>query len=150
MGKVRVRHGDNEIEVDGSDQFVQKQLERFYERIAGAIGGTATLHQRLLEKSPPSKPGKELTPAEFYRSKGKTDGVSQLLIFAKYLEQYENLSDFTRKDINRIAKDVKLSKDVHPQYFTNAVKQGLLRKQGQKYSLTLSAEETLASMKPSK
>jgi hypothetical protein len=76
--------------------------------------------------------------------------VSQLLIFAKYLEQYENLSDFTGKDINRVAKEAKLAKDIHPQYFTNAVKQGLLRKQGQRYSLTLSAEETLASMQPSK
>ena len=150
MGKVHVRHGDHEIEVDGSDQFIQKQLERFYERIAGAIGGRETLHQRLLEKGPPAKSGKALTPAEFYKSKGKTDRVSQLLIFAKYLEQNENLSDFTRKDINRIAKEAKLSKEVHPQYFANAVKQGLLRKQGQKYSLTLSAEETLASMQPSK
>jgi len=148
VGKVRLRHGEHEIEVEGSDEFVRKQLEQFYQRLGAAASGAqpAGIKQKLLEKVPSAKPGKSPTAAEFYKAKGKTDGVSQVLIFGKYLEEFENLPEFTRKDINRTAKDAKLSKDIHAQYFTNGVKQGLLRKQGQKYSLTLSAEEVLASM----
>ena len=88
-----------------------------------------------------------MTPAEYYKAKGKTDGVSQILIFAKYLEEFEGVSEFKRKDINDLTKKAKLSKDVHTQYFTNAVKQGLLRSHGgSQYSLTLSAESLLAAM----
>jgi len=148
MSKIRIRHGEHEIELDGSDQFVSKHLDQFYEKIGAASGKAprATLKQQLLDEPAASKPGKTPTPAEFYRSKAKRDGLSQLLIFARYLEEFEGKTEFSAGDVNQVAKDAKLSKDIHPQYFTNAVKQGLLRKHGRKYSLTLSAEEVLASM----
>lgn len=146
MSKIRIRHGDDEIELEGSDQFISRQLANFYERVGQVGRATANLKRQLLEEPPPSKPGKPPTPAEFYRSKGKTDGLSRLLIFARYLEEYEGSAEFTAADVNRVAKEARLAKDIHPQYFTNAVKQGLLRKSGGKYSLTLSAEEVLASM----
>jgi hypothetical protein len=149
MSKIRIRHGDNEIELDGSDQFITKQLEQFYDRI-GAVAASqrVSIKQRLLDEpaTPSEKRGKTPTPAEFYKSKGKQDGLSQLLIFARYLEEFEEMSEFTPTDVNKVAKQAKLSKDIHPQYFSNAVKQGLLRKHGRKYSLTLTAEEALASM----
>ena len=124
----------------------QRQLEQFYARV-GAPAGKPPLREQLL--SPSAKESgtiKRLTPAEFYKQKGKTDGVSQILVFGKYLEQFRDKAEFTRNDINAVAKEAKLSKDVHAQYFTNAVKQGLLRKQGKNYSLTLSAEELLATI----
>ena len=40
MGKIRVRHLDHEIELEGSDEFINKHLEAFYERI-GAIPSSA-------------------------------------------------------------------------------------------------------------
>lgn len=150
MSKIRVRHGDNEIELDGTDQFIAKQLEKFYERLGTvSTGSRATIKQQLLDEPSATKPrGKAPTPAEFYKTKGKgtAKGIKQLLIFARYLEEYEGKSTFTRSDVNRVAKQAKLSKDIHAQYFTNGVKQGLLRKSGSGYSLTLTAEEVLASM----
>ncbi|MEX2558028.1 MAG: hypothetical protein WEB06_20645 [Actinomycetota bacterium] len=148
MSRVRIRHGDNELEAEGSDQFIGKQIKEFYQRIGSVYTPTSTsLKQRLLEE-PKSEPtsGKAPAPAEFYRSKGKTDGLSQLLIFARYLEEFEGKSEFSPTEVNAIAKQARLSKDIHAQYFSNAVKQGLLRKHGKKYSLTLTAEEVLASM----
>jgi hypothetical protein len=148
VGRIRLRHGDNEIEVEGSDTFIKKQLEQFYARLGGspAAGGKVPIREQLLSPgTPPRTGGKTPTPAEFYKEKGKTDGVSQILIFGKYLEEYRKKPEFTPKDVNAVAKEAKLSKDIHAQFFTNAVKQGLLRKQGQNYSLTLSAEELLAA-----
>jgi hypothetical protein len=147
VGRVKLRHGDNEIEVEGTDAFIQKQIDQFYGRMGGtAAGHKVPIREQLLSGATPHKAGgKSPTPAEFYRGKGKTDGVSQVLVFGKYLEEFRQKPDFTRGELNAVAKEAKLSKDIHAQFFTRAVKQGLLRKQGQKYSLTLSAEEFLAA-----
>ena len=148
MSKIKIRHGENEIEIEGPDQFIASQLTDFYMRlgsVATAIG-RPTIKQQLLEESSPVKKGKSPTPAEYFKSKGKSEGVSQIFIFGKYLEEYGGQADFTPGDINKLVNDAKLSKDIHPQYFSNAVKSGLLRRQGKKYSITLSGEEVLASM----
>lgn len=148
MPRIRIRHGENEIELDGELDFIAAQLKSFYERM-GLVGGKtspATLKQDLLAVRTKDKSAAP-APAEFYKAKGKTDGISQVLIFGKYLEQYRDTPEFTHSQVNAIAKEAKLSKDIHGQYFTNAVKQGLLRSHpGRKYSLTLSAEEVLSSM----
>jgi hypothetical protein len=149
MSKIRIRHGEHEVELDGSDDFIKAQLTDFYWRINESKNRppNSKIKQEILE--PPAKRtgDKEPTPAEFYRMKGKEDGISQILIFGKYLEEYRGLSEFSREDVNKLGKEVKISKDIHGQYFTNAVKQGLLRVHGHgKYSLTLSAESTLSSM----
>lgn len=147
MGRIRLRYGDNEIELEGSDVFIKRYLNDFYTRLGSpTIGGKAPIREQLLSGTAPPKTSSRVpTPAEFYKAKGKTDGVSQILVFGKYLEQFRNKPEFTRKDVNAVAKEAKLSKDIHTQYFTVAVRQGLLRKQGQNYSLTLSAEELLAA-----
>lgn len=149
MGKIRVRHRDHEIELEGTDEFIEQHLEAFYDRIGSIPPSTPSseLKKEIL-KPPMKKPaGKAPTPAEYYTSKGKTDGISQILIFGKYLEEYKNASKFSRSDINKLAKEAKLPKDIHSQFFTNAVKQGLLRSHGAgKYSLTLSAESVLSAM----
>lgn len=146
VSRIRLRVGDNEIEVEGSDDFIKKQLEQFYARLGVPAPPARGLKEQLLRPTPPPKAGKAPTPAEFYKDKGKADGVSQILIFGKYLEEFRNQPEFTPREVNAVAKEAKLAKDIHAQYFTNAVKQGLLRKQGQKYSLTLSAEEFLAGL----
>ena len=146
MGRIRIRHGDHEIELEGTDTFIRKQLVEFYSRVGmGPSQGKTPIREQLLAPHAVAKGGgKTPTPAEFFKAKGKNDGVSQILVFGKYLEQFRNRSEFTRKELNVVAREAKLPKDVHSQYFTTAVKQGLLRKQGQHYSLTLSAEELLA------
>ena len=148
MARVRVRFGENEVEVEGPEELIKKHVDQFLTQLSLGYSHAARrgLKDQLLSQPAESAAGKKPpTPAEFYREKGKTDGVSQILVFGKYLEQFRNMSEFTRKDVNAVAKEAKLSKDIHAQFFTNAVKQGLLRKQGQKYSLTLSAEEFLAA-----
>jgi len=150
MSKIRVRHQDHEIEVEGSDGFIEKHLELFYERIGKITVSIqpSQFKKEILESPQKKTSGKAPTPAEFYTSKGKTDGVSQILIFGKYLEEYRNVSEFQREDINKLTKEAKLPKNIHSQYFTNAVKQGLLRSHGhRKYSLTLSAESVLSALK---
>lgn len=149
MPKIHIRHGENEIELDGEVDFIEQHLKSFYERL-GLVGGKtspATLKQELLSNEKPKQSETIPSPAEFYKSKGRTDGISQILIFGKYLEQFMDKPEFSRGDINSLTSQAKLPKDIHSQFFTNAVKQGLLRTHtGGKYSLTLSAEEVISSM----
>lgn len=151
MGKIKLKHGTHEIELEGDDAFIESQLKAFYDRIgAGSLAAPApqiTPTQILTPAPATVSAGPPPAPAEFYRlkNKGKSDGITQLLIFAKYLDAYRSKSEFSQKDINAVVKEARLSKDIHGQYFSNAVKQGLLRSLGSgRYSLTLSAEEILS------
>jgi hypothetical protein len=150
MGKIRIRHGENEIELEGTDKFIKKQIDAFYEKIQRTpfVSAPATLKQDIQASAERKPIGKVPTPAEFYKSKKRTDGIAQILIFGKYLEEFRGQAEFSRQDINKMATDARIGKNIHGQFFTNAVKQGLLRNLGRgNYSLTLSAEEALASMK---
>ncbi len=151
MNKLRIRYGDHEIDVEGTDEFIKKQLANFYEKVASLPSrpGVLSVKQDILQSVSKTRTAGHMTPAEFYqqKAKGKTDGISQILIFGKYLEEFKGISEFSRQDINNLAKATKLSKDIHTQYFTNAVKQGLLRSHGRsRYSLTLSAESAISAM----
>ena len=149
MAKIRLRHGENEIELEGDADFIKNQLEAFYEKVKPVAQKEPPrfLKEKLLTHVEEENPISEMTPAEYYKSKGKTDGISTILIFGKFLEVARGITEFKRSDINGLAKEAKIAKDVHSQYLTNAVKQGLLRVgTGGRYSLTLSAEEVLSSM----
>jgi len=121
----------------------------FYQRTQYAVpvSAPATLKQDIQASASKKAGAKMPTPAEYFRSKNRSDGIAQVLIFGKFLEEFRGQGDFSRQDINKIAAEAK-TKDIHGQYFSNAVKQGLLRSVGRaRYSLTLSAEAALAGMK---
>ena len=147
MSKIRVRHGEDEIELEGSDDFISARLTAFYEQLPKLTAAPPEQDgTRSAILRPAASKHKAVTPAEFYRSYGApTDGVSQILVFAKYLEDIEGRSEFAIADVNLAAKNARLAKNIHSQYFSNAVRDGLLRRdQKGLYSLTVSAEERLS------
>jgi hypothetical protein len=73
--------------------------------------------------------------------------LKQLIALGRFLEEYREKRDFKPKDLNAVAKEAKLPKDFHPQYFSDAVARGLLRLDGGNYSLTATAENFLVSSK---
>jgi hypothetical protein len=152
MSKIRIKHLEHEIELEGDDGFIDKHLDGFYKKIniSNRKPRESSLNEKPEEVFKPVSPTKDITPAEFFKKftqKNKTEGVNQILIFGKYMEEIRAKTEFTVKEINQIVREAKLSKDIHRQFFTNAVKQGLLRSSGKgSYSLTLSAETAYASM----
>jgi hypothetical protein len=154
MNKIRIKHFDHEIELEGEDTFIKNQLIEFYKSISHFIQqhpnstredvGVKQTEEHM------SISGKNLTPAEYFKKftqKNKTEGINQILIFGKYLDEAKGKAEFTQKDINNVVKEARLSKDIHPQYFTNAIKQGLLRSVGKgTYCLTLSAESVFSNI----
>jgi hypothetical protein len=145
--RVYWKVGDSEIEVEGDDAFIQKQLKVFFERLGyQAQPASKDLPSKIVAGA---KAGKVLSPAEYYRQKNPNGGTETLIVLAKYLDEFRNKSDFTKKDIRAIAQEARLS-TIHGQYYANAVKQGLLRGLGRgTYGLSISGEDAVAAM-PSK
>ncbi|HTX13706.1 MAG TPA: hypothetical protein VMD77_00315 [Candidatus Baltobacteraceae bacterium] len=146
--RVYWRIGDREIEVEGDNAFIDKHLKTYFERLGQ--------EPPRLPKDLPSKivavakSGKVLSPAEYYRQKNPKGGTETLIVLGKYLDEFRNKSDFTRKDINALAHEAKIQ-EIHAQYYANAVKQGLLRSLGAgKYGLSISGEDAVAAMPSAK
>lgn len=148
MGWLRIRLGPHEIELEGDDAFVHQHLEQFYQHVTG--GSLAQVlpapnGQPVAPASPENQPGTEPTPEAFYQHLGhRPDGLTTVLIFGKYLEQHRGKPEFTQAEVREAAREVRHAKPIHGQYFTLAVRQGLLRKQGQHYSLTFSGAQMIA------
>ncbi|SRR5229473_690495 len=146
--RVYWKVGDHEIEVEGDNAFIQKQLKLFFERLGH--------RPQSVSKDLPSKivavakSSKILGPAEYFRQKSPNGGTETLIVLGKYLDEFRNKSEFTRKDINAVAREAKLS-PIHAQYYANAVKQGLLRAIGRgTYGLSITGEDAVGAMPSSK
>lgn len=146
--RIRLKIGENEIEVEGEESAVEKHLKNFVEKYSKELievkGGSANLPARVVVQKETS--GKSLSPAEYVRQKNPKGGTEQLIVLAKYLEDYKSLSEFSIKDINKVAKDAKLGK-IDNSYYPQAVKQGLLNKiKYGRYQLTLTGEDAVVNM----
>jgi hypothetical protein len=143
MGKIRLRHGDSEIELEGDEGFIERQLADFYARFKIDAGSSTAERKLLLTHRKGEMGDKGVTPAEYLKAHAalNTNGAMQLVLLGRYLEQVRGQSDFAPSEINQIAKEAKLAKDVHPQRFADAVAAGLLRSEDGRYSITSTAEE---------
>lgn len=145
--RVYWKVGDQEIEVEGNNAFIQKHLKVFFDRLGGQVHAPSKdLPSKIVAGA---KSQKVVGPAEYYRQKSPNGGTETLIVLAKYLDEFRNKAEFTKKDLKAIAQEAKL-RSIHGQYYVNAVKQGLLRSLGRgTYGLSISGEDVVAAM-PSK
>lgn len=150
--KIRIRVGENEIELSGSEKFIEKHLEAFSARIGNGNISPQKISQVEISNSPSAqrKSGKQPSPTEYFREKSPKGGTEQLIVLGKYLEDFKGAEEFTQKDIKALVKSAKI-KSIHSNYFNYAVQQGLMRTLGHgKYSLTLSGEDAVLAMPKNK
>ena len=104
--RVYWKIGDSEIAVEGDNTFIQKQLKVFFERLGSQSHPTSKdLPSKIVAVA---KSGKAPSPAEYYRQKNPNGGTETLIVLAKYLDEFRNKSDFTKKDLKLIAQEAKL------------------------------------------
>jgi hypothetical protein len=148
--RIKVRVGDSEIELEGDAKFIENQLTKFYDKVgahpmaraASAVGAAESVQSRVNAATPT----KELAPAEFIRRAAPKGGTEQLLALAHYLERNRGSKDFSQQEIKDLCSEAKI-KDLHAQYFTLAVQQGLLRATAKRrYALTLTGEDAVSRM----
>lgn len=152
--KIRLKIGENEIELEGGEKFVNKHLKLFidkYSEIEAVAAKKEATAAQSRAQLPAEKSRKPLSPAEFVRQKNPSSGTEKIIVLAKYLEDYRSLSEFSNKDINKVAKEAKLG-HIDNSYYAMGLKQGYLNKiQYGKYQLTLTGEDAvLALSQPSK
>jgi len=153
--RIRLKIGENEIELEGEDKFIEGHLKIFIEKYTHitakpleAKAGTVVSSEKPSVSHDKAK--KSLSPAEYVRQKGPKGGTEEVIVLAKYLEDFESLAEFNVKDIHRVAKDARIGK-IDNSYFPLAVKQGLLNKITHgKYQLTLTGEDAVVNMSAAK
>lgn len=147
--RVRLKMGPNEIEFEGERGFIDDMLKKYVVYLEPSRQ-LADLPKRIEAEATSSAHtatlGKSKSPAEFVREKQPNGGTETLLVLGRYLESVRGKIDFDRAEINALARDAKI-KNLHPQYFTLGIKQGLLRTvQKGRYALTLSGEDVVLAM----
>lgn len=147
--RIKVRVGESEIELEGDSKFIEAQLAKFYESINRSAQQAAMMTgptESVQSKVKAATPTRELSPAEFLRKVSPKGGTEQLLALGHYLETNRGLKDFSQQEVKTLCGEAKL-KDLHGQYFTLAIKQGLLRSSSKgRYALTLTGEDAVSKM----
>ena len=145
--RIRLKIGENEIEVEGDEKFIDKQLKSFNDKYSISKTGGAKIESPIIKASLSQEKGKKtLSPGEFVRQKNPSSGTEKIMVLAKYLEDYRSLSEFTIKDINKVAKESKLG-IIDNSYYSMGLKQGFLNKiKYGKYQLTLTGEDAVLAM----
>jgi hypothetical protein len=144
MEKLRLKIGDYELEVEGEQAFIEKQLAAFDQRIAVLTPKKEPLSEAP-RKTAQRTDGRSLSPAEFYKQKRPDGGTKTLVVLGSYLRDYRGQSAFRRSDINAICEEVRI-KHIHGQYYTLAVQQGLLMEAEGGFSVTLTGDELVDGM----
>jgi hypothetical protein len=140
---VRWRLGENEIEVVGDENFIEKHLSRFEAKLAETLQAAKTKHAQVAMGS--AGFSESLSPAEFYRKLRPKGGLESLIVLGKYLHDFKKQSNFSKADIRAMAGEIRI-KEIHPQYYTLALQRGLFRELDGGLAVTLSGDELLSKM----
>ncbi len=150
--KLRLKIGENEIELEGDIKFIETYLKFFLDSQGIARQSLVELKGKpgLPAKVYVTKQKKAMSPAEYIREKKPNGRTEFLIVFAKYLDEYKSLSEFSKKDIASVVRLAKV-KPIEGAYYALAVKQGLLNKLSHgRYQLTMSGEDAVSAMPVSK
>jgi hypothetical protein len=144
MEKLRLKIRDCELEVEGEQTFIEKHLAAFDERIA-SLYPKKEIFSEMPRKDVQRTDGRSLSPAEFYKQKRPDGGTQALTALASFLRDYRGQAIFKRGDIGALCEEVRI-KPVHGQYYTLAVKQGLIMETNGGFSVTLTGDELVERM----
>lgn len=146
---IRYRRGDLEIEVQGDKNFVETNFKELLElkRPVEAKQPIITGEVQLTDA------GKKYSLAEFLKTKDAKNHGDKILVFAYYLQEYENISSFNLDDIEQCYMKVKVPKTTNfSPYFTQLVSKGYImdateKKDNKKsWTLTNSGDEYVGSL----
>lgn len=146
MPRFRVKDGEKEFEVEGEESFVEKHLDNFLKRTTlGTEEKVPIVSTASASRQKITSPDHEPSPAEFYRMKKPNGGTRALAVLAAYLRNYRKEDPFKRQSINALCAEIRI-KNIHPQYYTRAIQQGLVREIGDGLALTMSGEDLVRQM----
>ena len=152
---MRVRIGDQELEVTGPINFVEKKIAEFREQQKGilSIGTGQRPHKSASQElSPLMKPDKEMSAAQFFRKISPKSDVDRVLASGYYLEKNKNCESFTAAEISTTIRSAKTQPPKNPNHSVNQnIKKGYMMASGDKdgkmaFILTTDGEEAIEAL----
>ncbi len=151
---MRVRVGDNEVEVTGPKDFVEKKVQDFldqYKQIGPAPRGPSG------EGAPAVAPAstgraKKMSVAQFFRKGSAKTDVGRVLAAGYYLENYGRQESFTTAEVARTIRLAKANPPKNPsEGMAKNIRKGLIMPSGDKegkraYVLTTDGEEAIQEL----
>ena len=150
---MRVRIGDNELEVTGSKTFVENKVQEFVEaQKATSPDRSRAPSQEATRAASHLLAGKKLSVAQLFKKVTPRSDVERTLVAGYYLEKYASQENFTTAEL---AQTIRASKNNPPKNPSDAVakniRKGLIMPSGDKdgkiaYVLTTDGEEAVESL----
>jgi hypothetical protein len=150
--RIRIKHGEVEIEAEGDKEFVEKHIEEFKKEML-----------KIAKELPPKEvtpeiPRKEidwgeLSLGEFYKQKQPKNHNKTVVVFAYWLTKRKGQEEFQPKDIRACYGEAKISKPKNVrQHISVNVSKGYLTTGSKKswYKLTRTGKEFVEKELPPK
>jgi len=104
---IRVRIGDNELEVTGPSDFVEKKIAEFREqqRVTSTEVTKQSPHKyRAQELMELLNPAKEMSVAQFFKKVTPKSDVDRVLAAGFFLEKFKKAENFTASEVSGIIR----------------------------------------------
>jgi len=154
--RIRIKHGEVEIEAEGDKEFVEKHIEEFKKEIPKITKELPPKEKLITSEIPKKKVELEaLSLAEFYKQKQPKDHNETVVVFAYWLAKNKGQEEFQTKDISACYDEAKIPKPKnvtqHISVMTSGRKAYLTAGfQKGRYKLTLTGEEFVEKELPPK
>lgn len=149
---MRVRVGENELEVSGPEGFVEKKIAEFLEKQKAQSyiepGGT----KGKVESRETNKKRKTTSAAQFFRKLGLKTDVGRTLAAGYYLEKYKDYENFTASEAKEVIRAAKINPPSNPNdSIIKNIRKGLIMSAGDKdakkaFVLTSDGEDEINEM----
>ncbi|HHT9133412.1 MAG TPA: hypothetical protein ACFYD2_00785 [Candidatus Avalokitesvara rifleensis] len=149
---MRVRVGENELEVTGPCDFVEKKIAEFLEQQKSVHTVSTTKSARPATQTL-AKPTKEMSAAQFFKKVSPKNDVDRTLAAGYFLEKFRNVENFTAADVAHIIRsDAKTPPPKNPNDAVNKnIRKGSMMSAGDKdgkmaFVLTSDGEEAIEAL----
>lgn len=150
---MRVRIGDNELEVTGPKAFVEDKVQEFVEGQKTTIAARGRPSGQEAPRAESHLPGgKKMSVAQLFKKTTPRSDVDRTLIAAYYLEKYASYENFTTAELAQTIRNAKNNPPKNPSdAVAKNIRKGLIMPSGDKegktaYVLTTDGEEAVENL----
>jgi len=150
---IRVRIGDNELEVKGPKAFVENKVQEFVEAQKTTIADRGRAPGKEAPQAEGHLPGgKRLSVAQLFKKTSPKSDVDRTLIAGYYLEKYASHENFTTAELAQTIRNAKNNPPKNPSdAVAKNIRKGLIMPSGDKegkiaYVLTTDGEEAVENL----
>ena len=130
---MRVRIGENELEVSGPRDFVEKKIKEFLKDQKEYTKVSRPLSKDRQKSQTEPVPKKRLSTSQIFRKISPRTDVNRTLVAGYYLEKFEDHESFTAAEIRETIRKARINPPNNTNECINAnIRKGLIMSAGDK------------------